>query len=82
MVAHHSFSPQPPERDVWLARYAAYAVGSGFPADRMGKAAVAIRDRLPVLSPEDDEALMRAAGFSDVSLFYAALTFRGWVAYA
>jgi tRNA (cmo5U34)-methyltransferase len=82
VVAHHSFPTQPPGRDIWLARYAAYAVGSGFPADRMAKTVVAIRDRLPVLSPEDDEALMREAGFDDVSLFYAALTFRGWVAYA
>ena len=82
VVAHHSFPPQPPERDIWLGRYAAYGVGSGFPADRMAKAVGAIRDRLPVLSPQDDEALVRAAGFTDVSLFYAALTFRGWVAYA
>ena len=82
VVAHHSFPPQPPERDVWLARYAAYAVGSGLPADQMAKAVSAISDRLPVLSPQDDEALLREAGFDDVSLFYAALTFRGWVAYA
>ena len=27
VVAHHSFAPQPPERDVWLARCAAYSVG-------------------------------------------------------
>jgi tRNA (cmo5U34)-methyltransferase len=81
VVAHHSFSPQPPERDIWLARYAAYGVSSGFEADRMAKTIDAIRERLPVLSPEDDEALMREAGFADVSLFYAALTFRGWVAY-
>jgi tRNA (cmo5U34)-methyltransferase len=81
VVAHHSFSQQPPERDIWLARYAAYGVGSGFPADRMAKTIEAIRERLPVLSPQDDEALMREAGFGDVSLFYAALTFRGWVAY-
>ena len=82
VVAHHSFPPRPPACDTWLARYAAYAVGSGLPADRMAKAASGIRDRLPVLSPEDDEALMREAGFGDMSLFYAALTFRGWVAYA
>ncbi len=82
VVAHHSFAPQPPERDRWLARYVAYRVGSGFPADQMAKSIGAMRDRLPVLSPEHDEALMREAGFSDVSLFYAALTFRGWVAYA
>ena len=82
VVAHHSFAPQPPERDTWLARYAAYAVGSGYAADRMAETIGAIGERLPVLSPQDDEALMREAGFRDVSLFYAALTFRGWVAYA
>jgi tRNA (cmo5U34)-methyltransferase len=81
VVAHHSFPPQPPERDLWLARYAAYGVGSGFAATQMAKTIAAIGDRLPVLSPEDDEALIREAGFGDVSLFYAALTFRGWVAY-
>ena len=36
---------------------------------------------LPVLSPEQDEALLRDAGFADVALFYAGFTFRGWVAY-
>ena len=82
VVAHHSFAPQPPGPGTWLARYAAYAVGSGYSADRMAKNIDAMRDRLPVLSPHDDEALMREAGFGDVSLFYAALTFRGWVAYA
>jgi tRNA (cmo5U34)-methyltransferase len=79
VVAHHSLPTQPPERDTWLARYAAYA---GFAADRMEQTIGAIRDRLPFLSPEEDEALLRQAGFADVSLFYAALTFRGWVAYA
>jgi tRNA (cmo5U34)-methyltransferase len=37
----------------------------------MAKTVGAIRDRLPVLSPQDNEALMREAGFADVSLFYA-----------
>ena len=27
-------------------------------------------------------AMLRAAGFAGVSLFYAGLSFRGWVAYA
>lgn len=30
----------------------------------------------------DERAMLREAGFGDVSLFYAAFTFRGWVAYA
>lgn len=43
---------------------------------------VAVEAHLPVLAPEHDEAVLRQAGFSDVSLFYAALTWRGWVGYA
>ena len=35
-----------------------------------------------MFSPEQDEAMLREAGFSNVSLFYAAFTWRGWVAYA
>jgi hypothetical protein len=34
-----------------------------------------------MLSPQEDEALLEEAGFSGVSLFYAGLSFRGWVAY-
>ncbi len=37
---------------------------------------------LDVLTPEDDEAVLREAGFSEVPPFYAAFTWRGWVAYA
>ena len=33
-------------------------------------------------SPEQDETVLRDAGFSDVSLFYAAFTWGGWVGYA
>jgi len=50
-----------------------------------GKAAqarAAVDAHLPLLTPEQDEALLRDAGFSDVSLFYAAFAYRGWVAYA
>jgi tRNA (cmo5U34)-methyltransferase len=37
---------------------------------------------LSILSLEDDEAVLREAGFQDVTPFYAAFTWRGWVAYA
>ncbi|MBR0652051.1 class I SAM-dependent methyltransferase [Roseomonas terrae] len=81
VVAHHSFPQEPGEKDIWLSRYAAFATASGIPRDKAEAAAEAIGTRLPVLPPEQDEALLRAAGFVGVSLFYAALTFRGWVAY-
>ena len=56
-------------------------VASGVTAANAESAIVAIGERLPVLSPEQDEALLRDAGFADVALFYAGFTFRGWVAY-
>jgi hypothetical protein len=34
-----------------------------------------------LLAPDDDAAVLREAGFSEVTLFYAAFTWRGWVAY-
>ena len=42
----------------------------------------AIATRLSILAPEEEEATLREAGFSGVSLFYAGFSFRGWVAYA
>jgi tRNA (cmo5U34)-methyltransferase len=81
VVAHHSFPQGEGEREAWLSRYAAFAVSSGIEPTQAEKASAAIGARLPVLSPEQDEATLREAGFSGVSLFYAGFTFRGWVAY-
>lgn len=82
VVAHHSFPQNDGDREQWLARYAAFATASGVERSKAETASSAIGARLPILSPEDDEAIMRDAGFHDVALFYAAFTFRGWVAYA
>ncbi|GGO34334.1 methyltransferase [Gemmobacter aquaticus] len=81
VVAHHSFPQDVEEKAKWLARYAAFAVASGVPIANAERAIAAISERLPTLSPEQDEALLREAGFADVALFYTAFTFRGWVAY-
>jgi tRNA (cmo5U34)-methyltransferase len=81
VVAHHSFPQQAKEKAQWLARYAAFAKASGIPSSKAESAIEAISERLPLLSPEQDEALLKDAGFVDVSLFYAGFTFRGWLAY-
>lgn len=81
VVAHHSFPQHDGEKVKWLARYAAFAAASGVPASNTESAAAAIGERLPLLSPQQDEALLREAGFAEVELFYAAFTFKGWVAY-
>jgi len=82
VVAHHSFPQADGDKTRWLARYAAFGAASGIPAADAANAAVAISARLPLLSPEQDEALLREAGFTHVEMFYAAFTFRGWVARA
>lgn len=78
VVAHHSFPQAPAEKKKWLERYAAFA---DVPAARVQSTVDTMSERLPVLSPELDEAILREAGFIDVALFYAAFTFRGWVGY-
>jgi len=37
---------------------------------------------LTILSPAQDEAILREAGFGDIRLFFTGFTFRGWVARA
>ena len=70
------------ERALWLSRYAAFAVASGIEPDKAATARAGIDAHLTILTPEQDEAILREAGFSNVSLFYAGFTFRGWVGYA
>lgn len=82
IVAHHSFPQTDDQKALWLGRYAAFATASGMPAQRMQTAAKPIATRLPTLSPDDEEAALRSAGLTDVSLFCAGFSFRGWVAYA
>ncbi|HUD42868.1 MAG TPA: class I SAM-dependent methyltransferase [Dokdonella sp.] len=81
VVAQHSFPNEGPAQDRWLARYAAYAVAAGAPEAQAHGGIAALKARLPVLTPEQDLALLGEAGFVDAELFYVALTFRGWVAY-
>lgn len=82
VVAHFSLPAEPAERELWMSRYAAFAVDSGVSRSQADEAARMIPMMLPILTPETDEALLAAAGFQRIGLFYVGLTFRGWVAYA
>lgn len=81
LTFHHSV-PAGEARATWLARQARFAGGPDADAERIDRAVEQMSARLPLLTPGEDEALLREAGFRDVGLFYAALSFRGWVAYA
>jgi tRNA (cmo5U34)-methyltransferase len=81
VVAHHSV-PEGEARDLWFDRFGAFAADNGVAFDLAAGGARVLGDRLPILPPEAEIALLGAAGFTDPQLFYAAFTFRGWVAYA
>ena len=82
VTAHFSMPQGASERALWLSRYAAFMTASGIDPEMGAKAVAAIVKQLTILTPQEDEALLREAGFSNVSLFYTGFTFRGWVGYA
>jgi tRNA (cmo5U34)-methyltransferase len=82
ILAHISFPQTEPERSLWVARHVAYSAADGADPALLESARQAIGTRLSILAPEEEDAMMRGAGFADVSLFYAGLSFKGWVAYA
>jgi tRNA (cmo5U34)-methyltransferase len=82
VAAHASFPQGEGERDLWLSRYAAFAIASGVDPERAQAMRATVEAHLNMLTPVQDEAILRDAGFCDVSQFYAAFTWRGWVAYA
>lgn len=81
LAVHHSI-PGGESRAAWLRRNAAFSIAAGAEPAQATANAVRMAERLPLLTPQEDEALMRDAGFVQIETFFAALTFRGWIARA
>lgn len=82
VLAHISFSQREPERSQWIARHAGYADGVTATGTKLDNAVGVMGSRLTILAPEEEEKMLAEAGFEAIELFYTALSFRGWVAYA
>lgn len=82
VVAHASFPQADGQRARWLSRYAAFAVASGINPAHAEAGRAAIDRHLHLLAPDQDEAILADAGFTDIHLFHVGFTFRGWVACA
>jgi len=80
-LAHISFPQTEPERSVWIARHAAYGAADGAAPALLERARHALGTRLTILAPTEEELMLREAGFAAVSLFWAALSFKGWLAH-
>lgn len=81
LLAHISFPQTEPEKSQWIARHVGYGAAPDADPSQLKQAREAIASRLTILAPEEEEDMLRQAGFTNVSLFYAGLSFRGWVAY-
>ena len=77
VIAHVSFPQTEPERSQWVARHVAFGVPDGTDLSHLERSRQAIGTRLNILSPEQDEAMLREAGFSNISLFYAGFSCKG-----
>lgn len=81
VVAHHSY-PSGHDPSPWLARSAAFANGPGVDGFETRVSGAKIAALLPLLSIDEEETVLREAGFSDIAIFYAGFSFRGWVSKA
>lgn len=77
VVAQHAPPGPSPER--WMALSAAFSDREGPDWDKATATGRMMTERLPLLTPAQEENMLRDAGFTDVELFYAAFSFRGWV---
>ncbi len=82
VLAHVSFPQNEPERSTWIDRHISYGAMEGTDPAKLQGGRAAMRERLSILHPEKEEALLRDSGFDGITNFYTAFSFRGWVAYA
>ncbi|WP_338720569.1 hypothetical protein [Devosia sp. XK-2] len=65
-----------------MKRHAGFAISNGVDPAHAESGRQAMLDRLYLLAPKAEEAMLAEAGFTDISLFFAGFDFRGWVTYA
>ena len=82
VAAHGCLPQQPAQRALWLDRYAGYAVASGTDPGQARTMRATVDASVNMLSPAEDETLLRDGGFRDASLFYTAFTWHGWIGHA
>lgn len=80
VIAGHSAPGPNPER--WMTRAAAFGDRGALDWERAANTGRVLTERLSLLTPSEEEELLQEAGFVEVALFYAAFSFRGWVATA
>ncbi len=81
-LANHCNDKTAPDSELWFDRQNAFAVANGLDADYAREQRRRFTTSLKSVAPARDEALMAEAGFRDIQLVFAALSWRGWLASA
>lgn len=71
-----------PDTSRWMSRSVAFSDRGGPDWDKARVFGQRMAEHLTLLSAEAEQALLQDAGFENVEMFYAAFSFRGWVATA
>ncbi|MGV3721005.1 MAG: class I SAM-dependent methyltransferase [Actinomycetota bacterium] len=71
-----------PDAERELQRYAQYAIDGGMEAEQMERWKELAKNMLGLIGPAREEALLAEAGFTGTELFFAGLSWRGWITYA
>jgi tRNA (cmo5U34)-methyltransferase len=83
IAAHLSFPQRDDaERELWMRRHSDLLVASGIDPTDAERSRTTVANEVPALTPEHDRAILQDVGFTDVTEFFSAFTFRGWVGYA
>jgi len=80
VVVEHTAIGQKPTQ--WMGLSAAFRDRDGPDWEKAFEAGAVMAKHLSLMTQAETEALLRDAGFGEMELFYAALSFRGWVARA
>ncbi|MBM7331237.1 class I SAM-dependent methyltransferase [Agrobacterium sp. S2] len=78
IITEHTAPDPDPVR--WMTRSVAFGDRDGLDWEKAETTGRMMIERLTLLSPADEESFLREAGFTEIALFYAALSFRGWIA--
>jgi tRNA (cmo5U34)-methyltransferase len=82
VLAHVSFSRVEPDRSLWIDRHIRFGATAHMVAETQEAARNGMKKRLFIVAPEEEEALLHEAGFTGITQFFQAFSFRGWLAYA
>lgn len=80
VIVEHTGIGQDPAR--WMCLSAAFRDREGPDWEKAFEAGAAMTRHLSLMTPAETEALLREARFGEMELFYAAFSFRGWIARA